>query len=131
MSASPSETPHEQPDRLRGGPALRLHATFLVGVAFCAVAFWFELHRAEGGNELSWAYVFEWPLLAIFAFYMWWKFLHPGREAAKARRKPAAPPIAPEYGEMLAAWQEHQRVLADRHAADDAAAGPLGPPGTP
>lgn len=90
-----------------------------MGVALCAFAFWFELRRAEGGNELSWAYVFEWPLLAVFAVYMWWKFLHPGREAARERTAPAKPVVAPEYEGMLAAWQEHQRDLAERHAAQD------------
>jgi len=30
-----------------------------------------QLHRAEGGNELSWAYTFEWPLFAIFGVYFW------------------------------------------------------------
>jgi hypothetical protein len=30
-----------------------------------------QLHRAESGNSLSWAYTFEWPLFAIFAVYFW------------------------------------------------------------
>jgi hypothetical protein len=40
--------------------------------------FWlgdWQLHRAEGGNELSWAYTFEWPLFAIFGVYFWAKSL--------------------------------------------------------
>jgi hypothetical protein len=32
-----------------------------------------QLHRAESGNSLSWAYTFEWPLFAIFAAYFWVK----------------------------------------------------------
>jgi hypothetical protein len=32
-----------------------------------------QLHRAESGNSLSWAYTFEWPLFAIFAVYFWVK----------------------------------------------------------
>jgi hypothetical protein len=32
-----------------------------------------QLHRAESGNSLSWAYTFEWPLFAIFAVYFWGK----------------------------------------------------------
>jgi hypothetical protein len=32
-----------------------------------------QLHRAESGNSLSWAYTFEWPLFAIFAGYFWVK----------------------------------------------------------
>jgi hypothetical protein len=34
-----------------------------------------QLHRAESGNELSWAYTFEWPLFAIFGVYFWVKTL--------------------------------------------------------
>jgi hypothetical protein len=32
-----------------------------------------QLHRAESGNPLSWAYTFEWPLFAIFAVVFWVK----------------------------------------------------------
>ncbi|MHB8380233.1 MAG: hypothetical protein ACYDB2_10025 [Acidimicrobiales bacterium] len=90
--------------------ALKTHCTLLVGLTFCAVAFWFELGRALRGNELSWAYVFEWPLLSLFAIYMWWKLLHPGFTIRRHREKPA---IAPEYEGMLVAWQEEQRRLED------------------
>ena len=32
-----------------------------------------QLHRAESGNSLSWAYTFEWPLFAIFVAVFWVK----------------------------------------------------------
>ncbi len=124
MSESPREaSPDAPPERLRGAAALRLHLTLAAGLALCAVAFWFELRRAEGGNGLSWAYVFEWPLLGIFAVYMWWKFLHPGRDAARerarARRRPPAPVVEAQYQGMLEAWQAHQRELTERQAVED------------
>lgn len=136
VSESPRDAPAvDAPARLRGAAALRLHVTLLVGLALCAAAFIFELRRAEGGNELSWAYVFEWPLLGIFAIYMWWKFLHPGRdaarEAARARRRPPKPLVEPQYQGMLAAWEEHQRDLAARQAAEDATESPWRPGGNP
>jgi hypothetical protein len=107
------------PQRLTGATVWRAHVTLVVGVAFCVVAFWFELGRAESGNSLSWAYVFEWPLLASFAVYMWWKVLHP--EATKSeRRAKKAPSLAPEYTKMLAAWEDHQRELELEHDAADA-----------
>lgn len=99
----------DEPVRLTGGAAVRAHVTLGVGLAFCVVAFWFELDRALGGNSLSWAYVFEWPLLGAFAVYMWWKVVYPGSPGLTRRRRPAA--IAPEFEGMLAAWQEHQREL--------------------
>jgi hypothetical protein len=47
-----------------------------------------QLHRAEAGNALSWAYTFEWPLFAIFAVVFWAKTIrdevHPPAEAESA-----------------------------------------------
>jgi hypothetical protein len=47
-----------------------------------------QLHRAESGNALSWAYTFEWPLFAIFAVVFWAKTIrdevHPPAEAESA-----------------------------------------------
>jgi hypothetical protein len=45
----------------------------LVAVAFCGMLWlgdW-QYHRAMGGNGLSWAYTFEWPLFAGFAVVFW------------------------------------------------------------
>ncbi|MFI5036429.1 MAG: hypothetical protein ACHQFZ_09530 [Acidimicrobiales bacterium] len=95
--------------------AMRTHLALAGGLALCAVAFWIEVRRALGGNALSWAYVFEWPLLGAFAVYMWWRVRHP---AARPRRAKAAP-LAPEYESMRAAWEEHRRSLT---GADDAPA---------
>ncbi len=51
-----------------------------------------QLHRAEAGNALSWAYTFEWPLFAIFAVVFWAKTIrdevHP---PAQARPRDAVP----------------------------------------
>ena len=93
---------------LLGAAAMKTHLTLALGLALCIAAFVFELGRAEGGNELSWAYVFEWPLLAIFAVYMWWKLLHPGFTLRRVRGKPS---LAPEFEGMLHAWQEEVRNL--------------------
>ena len=47
-----------------------------------------QFRRAIGGNPLSWAYTFEWPVFALFGAVFWVKTvrdeLHPagGREAA-------------------------------------------------
>jgi hypothetical protein len=32
-----------------------------------------QLHRALGGNALSWAYTFEWPVFAVFGVVFWAK----------------------------------------------------------
>lgn len=66
--------------------AIKLHVVILIVVpAFMALCIW-QLSRALGGNSLSWAYVFEWPLFAAYAVYMWWRFVH---EAAEGGAPPA------------------------------------------
>jgi hypothetical protein len=62
--------------------ALKLHAVILVVVpGFMALCIW-QLSRALGGNDLSWAYVFEWPFFAAYAVYMWWRFVHEAPDVA-------------------------------------------------
>ena len=102
--------------RLHGAAAVKAHVTVTVGLLLCAAAFWFELGRALGGNALSWAYVFEWPLLGGFAVYMWWKVLHPDSEARPPKRPKAG--LAPEYSGMLAAWEQHQSEVAAQRQHD-------------
>ena len=67
--------------------AIGLHVVILIIVpTFAALCLW-QLHRALDGNELSWAYVFEWPFFAGYAIYMWWRFVH-----EPPRAGPDAPP---------------------------------------
>ncbi len=54
-----------------------------------------QLHRAESGNELSWAYTFEWPLFAVFGVYFWIKTLRDElHQQAAAAAGPGAVPAA-------------------------------------
>ncbi|MGH9016548.1 MAG: hypothetical protein ACRDY1_02255, partial [Acidimicrobiales bacterium] len=39
--------------------------------------------RALSGNTLSWAYVFEWPIFAGYAVFMWWKLIHDPRPGSE------------------------------------------------
>jgi len=63
-----------------------------------------QLHRAEAGNALSWAYTFEWPLFAIFAVVFWAKTIrdevHPPAEAepTDAVGLPGGIPVPPPGG---------------------------------
>jgi len=48
--------------------------------AFAVFAAWgmlwlgdWQFHRAEGGNALSWAYTFEWPVFTLFGVVFWAK----------------------------------------------------------
>ena len=114
--ADPHNAQVSSPDeRLRGPEAIRLHLTVAIGLALCVAAFWFELKRALGGNTLSWAYVFEWPLLAVFAVYMWWQFLHPHRDNRLNRKVKA---LDPSFSGMLERWEESRDELEQNRPRD-------------
>ena len=116
--------------------AVKLHVVILIVVpAFLALCLW-QVSRALDGNSLSWAYVFEWPLFAAYAIYMWWRFVHepapegsPGDTAAADPGGPdaaaPAPAPAPETPEELredaemAAYNDYLAQLAERDKAAD------------
>jgi hypothetical protein len=115
--------------------AIKLHVVILIVVpAFLALCLW-QVSRAVGGNTLSWAYVFEWPLFAAYAVYMWWRFVH---EAAEDTPPPAtagadpggsngsapSPTTAPEETALekeedkeMAAYNDYLAQLAERDKA--------------
>jgi hypothetical protein len=108
--------------------AVRLHAVILVVVpGFMALCVW-QIYRALGGNELSWAYVFEWPFFAAYAIYMWWRFVHEAPEtpstpvldregtAAADRPDAAESPESSDTGTAAAAPAER----VERLEAEDA-----------
>lgn len=67
--------------------ALLFHLEFLLVVAACAAATWWQASRALGGNGLSWFYTFEWPIFAGIAVAAWWHLIHEDPEAREARRQ--------------------------------------------
>ena len=103
--------------------------TLVVVVPAFAALCWWQVLRATSGNELSWAYVFEWPLFALYAIYMWWKLVHEPMDDAPVRG-PAAEPGARRadqsdqgHGVPEPAGQEdedlaaYNRYLADLHTS--------------
>lgn len=108
----------------------RLNLTAFVAIPACLAAGAFELSRALGGNQLSWVYAVEWPVIAGYAVYMWRRLV---REPAGGDAPPVSPPVdaAAEPGREdparradpeLAAWRDY---LARLHAEQP----PGGPPG--
>ncbi|HEY6429946.1 MAG TPA: hypothetical protein VIX84_22170 [Acidimicrobiales bacterium] len=94
--------------------ALKLHAVILVVVpGFMALCIW-QLDRAVGGNELSWAYVFEWPFFAAYAVYMWWRFVHEVPDA------PAPAEDTPQAEDAAAAVGPASRDGEDAEVSEDA-----------
>src|SRR3974390_2812753 len=101
--------------------ALRLHAVILiVGPAFMALCIW-EISRAVGGNSLSWAYVFEWPLFAGYAVYMWWRFVHEDPDSSPATGTTVGRPApAPARGPASEQTPEPTPEESSRQRDDDA-----------
>jgi DNA-binding transcriptional regulator of glucitol operon len=106
--------------------ALKLHVVILLVVpAFMALCVW-QIYRAVGGNSLSWAYVFEWPLFAGYAVYMWWRFVHedpdstPATDTTAGRRPAQAPQESARHLDddaELAAYNAYLAQLAERDRA--------------
>ena len=108
--------------------AIALHAVILVVIpTFTALCIW-QVSRALGGNELSWAYVFEWPFFGGYATYMWWRFVHEDPEARRGNgavptgagasastetTEPGTPP-SPDDAELIA----YNAYLAELAARD-------------
>ena len=80
-----------------------------------------QLHRAESGNELSWAYTFEWPLFAIFGVYFWAKTLRDEiRSLANGGAAPATGVVGVTGDSADAAPDQVAPTAADTAAAADA-----------
>jgi DNA-binding transcriptional regulator of glucitol operon len=86
-----------------------LRPKWLCWHAFAVVAFigmmWlgsWQFHRAVSGNELSWAYTFEWPLFAIFGVYFWVRTVREELRNETARRSGLS---APERSDQTTAVQ--------------------------
>jgi hypothetical protein len=120
-AAGPAPGPG-QPVRLEGREALRLHIVLVAGLALCIAAFTVELWRALDGNTFSWMYVFEWPIFAGFALYMWWHLLHGTDRVRRPAKHDAAPmgppPPPPAADEKLEAWNRYVRDLETGERAD-------------
>ena len=56
--------------------AVSLHVAVLVFVPGCVVAAWWQINRAESGNQLSYLYSVMWPVFGILGVYFWWMLLH-------------------------------------------------------
>jgi hypothetical protein len=77
--------------------AIVLHLIIAVVVPTFIGLWWWQWHAALAGNELSWAYTFEWPIFTGYAIFVWWKMVHqqpePKTKPTRAQRRFEARPI--------------------------------------
>jgi hypothetical protein len=83
--------------RLTSPGWLACHALTAVLVTAFGWLGWWQIGRAAGGNTLSWAYAFEWPLFAGFVAFIW------VREVRRALGLTGTPPDATETTAATAA----------------------------
>jgi hypothetical protein len=94
------------------------HLTAAVVVPGCIVLCWWQVTRALGGNTLSWAYVFEWPVFAGYGVFMWWKLIH----APPAEDRSGAPD--PSIGAVTSTDATRTDPEVDSDAGNDCGTGP-------
>jgi len=92
--------------------AIGLHVALLAWLAMCGAAAYWQIGRAEQGNQLSFLYAIEWPCFAIMGFFGWWALLHMEKvteHQAQARR---------DYEELMRAKAAEARLAAEQQQAE-------------
>lgn len=94
----------------------RIHAGLILAETICIPAFIIEINRAVGGNTLSWAYVFEWPILGAYAVYMWRRLILDARGVPRRERRPSTQPIDQE---KLDEWNRYLDTVHRREGGSE------------
>jgi DNA-binding transcriptional regulator of glucitol operon len=85
-------------DRWLSKRAVSLHVAALVAVPACAVAAWWQVNRAQDGNDLSYLYSVMWPVFGVLAVVFWWMLIHTDYDTVGLKgmkRQQAASPAPP------------------------------------
>jgi hypothetical protein len=97
----------------------------VLGLALCAFLTIIEARRAGEGFWRAWVYTFEWPIIAAFIVWIWWRYKHEGQltkgmirkwreRVARYEREAREAEESDDPG--LAAWRRH---LAEQQQASD------------
>jgi len=86
-------------ERWLSGRALALHVAVVVAVPGCAIAAWWQIGRAQDGNQLSYLYSVMWPVFGVLAIVFWWMLIHTDYDAVglKGMRRQQAQAHAEEF----------------------------------
>jgi hypothetical protein len=63
-------------ERWLSGRAVALHVAVLVVVPGCVIAAWWQVNRAQDGNQLSYLYSVMWPVFGLLGLIFWWMLIH-------------------------------------------------------
>jgi len=130
-------------ERWLSGRAVSLHVAVLVFVPGCAIAAWWQIGRAQDGNQLSYFYSVMWPAFGILGLYFWWLLIHTDYEevglkgmrrrqaqagapdgAAGVAASPITPAIAAEAPAPAAEVDDPEMAAYNARLAELSAAGP-------
>ena len=103
--------------RAQSKKVLGIHGGLILAELICVSAFVLELHRALGGNQLSWAYVFEWPILGLYGVYVWRKLLQ--EERGEPASSSPETPVNQEEEDARAEYNDYLRRVHQGDAHDE------------
>jgi hypothetical protein len=83
-------------DRWLSKRAVSLHVAVLLVVPGCAVAAWWQVNRAQDGNNLSYVYSVMWPLFGLLGLCFWWLLIHTDYETVGLKGMRRQQSLAPE-----------------------------------
>lgn len=85
--SEPQPTPSAgaAPNRWWTKRSLVAHGALLIWVPGCAVAAWWQVGIALGGDKLGWIYSVMWPCFAVFGIIFWWFLVHDDPDSLGAR----------------------------------------------
>jgi hypothetical protein len=107
-----------------------LHLPLLAVLALCIFATINQYQRAQAGVDRSWSYMFQWPIIGVFAVVVWnryrkhgnltkWISRHYGnrieRFRIEAEAKERAEREAWEQDPDAQAWVDYQRRISEEN----------------
>ncbi len=126
-------------ERWLSGRAVSLHAAVLVLVPGCAIAAWWQVNRAQDGNQLSILYSVMWPVFGVLALCFWWMLIHTDydsvglkgmrrqaqqSEAMQSTGSPMSPTPVGANGPDLGAEEDPELAAYNARLAELSAKGP-------
>ncbi len=96
-------------ERWLSGRAVALHVAVFVVVPGCAIAAWWQINRAQDGNQLSYLYSVMWPVFGLLGIIFWWMLIHTDYDAVglKGMRRQQAHSHLPAIDDVVASSAPH------------------------